>query len=214
MVNFGRPIALFPLKDCVLLPCAVQPLHISEPRYRQMLRGVLDGSGLIALARFTPEVSDRETLTSRPPIEQTVCIGHVEQYETIGDGRYVVLMRGVCRARIERELDQHDPYRVAYLETTEWPIVADDKLAGQRGAVRELMNDPAFDPLEDIDRLRELIDQPMSTAGLLDLLIHSATEEAAERFDMLQQPDPFKRAEWLCGRLVELRDAVRSGPWC
>ncbi|MCG8618745.1 MAG: LON peptidase substrate-binding domain-containing protein [Desulfobacterales bacterium] len=213
MINFARPIALFPIRDCVLLPCAVQPLHIFEPRYRRMVRDVLDGSGLIAIARFEEDVAPRETLSGRSALQEAVCIGYVEQYEMIGDGRFVILLRGVCRAAIERELEHHDPYRVADLRATEWPLVDDEKLTEQREELRALLTDKAFDPLEDIDELRGLFDQSMSTVGLIDLLIHSATEEAAERYAMLRQTDPFVRSRWLVGRLVELRDLVRSGTW-
>ena len=36
-VNFSKPMPLFPLPEVVLLPHAIQPLHIFEPRYRLMV---------------------------------------------------------------------------------------------------------------------------------------------------------------------------------
>jgi len=51
-VNFGRPMPVFPLPDAVLLPHAIQPLHVFEQRYRQLVNDCLDGSGQIAIAAF------------------------------------------------------------------------------------------------------------------------------------------------------------------
>lgn len=53
-VNFGRPMPLFPLAQVTLMPHAVLPVHIFEPRYRQMIDEALDGAGQIAMAVIHP----------------------------------------------------------------------------------------------------------------------------------------------------------------
>ena len=61
-VNFNKPIPLFPLDSVVLLPQQVMPLHIFEPRYRQMVDEALDSVGQIAMAVIDkgdlPEMSE------------------------------------------------------------------------------------------------------------------------------------------------------------
>jgi hypothetical protein len=51
-VNFSRPLPLFPLPQVVMLPQQITPLHIFEPRYRQMVDRALDGAGQIAMAKY------------------------------------------------------------------------------------------------------------------------------------------------------------------
>ena len=53
-IDFNKPIALFPLPGCVLLPHNATPLHIFEPRYRAMTSDALDTTGLIAMASMRP----------------------------------------------------------------------------------------------------------------------------------------------------------------
>ena len=106
-VNFGRPRPIFPLDQVTLLPQQVLPLHIFEPRYRQMVTDALDGSGQIAMAVF--EGRDwKQQYHGRPPIRPAVCIGHIAQHEKLADGRYNIILRGVCRARVIKELAPRD----------------------------------------------------------------------------------------------------------
>ena len=100
-VNFGRPMPLFPLPDTVLLPHAVLPLHIFEPRYRQMVEDVLDASGQIAMATFNDK-DWKSHYHGTPPLRPAVCVGQIVQHEAMDDGRHNILLHGVCRARITR----------------------------------------------------------------------------------------------------------------
>lgn len=211
-VNFVRPMALFPLPGCVLLPHNLQPLHIFEPRYRQMVADALDSTGLIAMAHFAGHVDREAYLNARPPLRDSVCLGYIESYEALDDGRYLVMLRGLCRARIVEEV-AHEPYRKAQLEPTEWPPAPDEDLVEHRNTLRLLIDDPAFDPLEDIDQLREVFDTDIPTAALIDVLIHATNDDADELYAMLKQNSALSRGGWLINRLANLRDAARAtGP--
>jgi uncharacterized protein len=127
-VNFGKPIPLFPLDSVTLLPQQVLPLHIFEPRYRQMIEHALDGAGLVAMAIF--EGADwKSEYHGRPPIKPIVCVGHIVQHEKTPDGRYNLLLQGVCRARILRELPPSEDrlYRAGYLEPFGVPGAMNDE---------------------------------------------------------------------------------------
>ena len=123
-VNFGRPMPIFPLDQVTLLPQQVLPLHIFEPRYRQMVEHALDGAGQIAMAVFDTEAW-REDYHALPPVKPAVCIGQIVQHEKLEDGRYNVLLQGVCRARIVGEQPPNGGrlYRTATLE----PVGLDDE---------------------------------------------------------------------------------------
>lgn len=123
-VNFGRPMPIFPLDQVTLLPQQVLPLHIFEPRYRQMVEHALDGAGQIAMAVFDADAW-REEYHGRPAVRPAVCVGQIVQHEKLEDGRYNLLLQGVCRARIvgEDEPGGGRLYRTALLE----PVGLDDE---------------------------------------------------------------------------------------
>ena len=99
-VNFSQPLALFPLPDTVLLPHALLPLHIFEPRYRQMVGECLDRAGQIAIATFE---CPKHRKGSQPlAVRRAACVGQIIQHDALADGRYNLLMHGVCRVRVRR----------------------------------------------------------------------------------------------------------------
>ena len=208
-VNFARPMSLFPLPGCVLLPHNLQPLHVFEPRYRRMINDALDSTGLIAMAQFVGHVDRESYLNARPPLRDSVCLGYIEEYEALDEGRYLVMLRGLCRAKIAEEVD-HEPYRTAQLEPTEWPPAPDEDLVEQRDTLQQLIDDPAFDALEDAEQLREVFDTDIPTAALIDVLIHATNDDADELYKMLKQTSAQSRGSWLINRLANLRDAARA----
>ena len=103
---------LFPLPNVVHFPHLLLPLHIFEPRYRQMVGDSLTGSRLIAMALLKP---GWVTTEGSPPIHDTVCLGRITAEQTAPDGRYYLVVQGLSRARIVREEASDRPYRVAEL---------------------------------------------------------------------------------------------------
>src|SRR4051794_9383388 len=99
---FGGTAPLFPLPDLVLFPAVVQPLHIFEPRYRQLMADALAGDRLMALALLKP--GWEEDYQKRPPIHPVVCLGRIFKEERLPDGRYNLLLHGLSRARVREEI--------------------------------------------------------------------------------------------------------------
>jgi Lon protease-like protein len=113
--QFSGKAPLFPLPNAVLFPNAVLPLHIFEPRYRQMTADALEGERLIAMGLLVPE-SQTAPVATLPPIHPTVGLGRIIAHERLDDGRYMLVLRGVARARVIREQPLDLPYRVGELE--------------------------------------------------------------------------------------------------
>jgi Lon protease-like protein len=114
LTNFGGTARLFPLPNLVLFPFTVQPLHIFEPRYRQMTRDALAADRLIALVLLRPGwEADYE---GGPPLHAIACLGRVLAEERLDDGRYNLLLRGLRRVRIVQEIAAGKPYRSAHVE--------------------------------------------------------------------------------------------------
>ena len=103
---------LFPLPNVVHFPHLLLPLHIFEPRYRQMVGDSLSGSRIIAMALLKPGWGTTE---GAPPIHDTVCLGRITAEQSAPDGRYYLVLQGLARARIVREEASDRQYRTAEL---------------------------------------------------------------------------------------------------
>lgn len=104
-------IPVFPLPDVVLFPHTLLPLHVFEPRYRQMVRDCLAGDKRIAMALLRPGWEN--DYYGRPPIHPIAGAGEIIQHEALPDGRFNVLLRGTMRIGITAEPPSEKPYRVA-----------------------------------------------------------------------------------------------------
>ncbi|MEM6795994.1 MAG: LON peptidase substrate-binding domain-containing protein [Acidobacteriota bacterium] len=114
-------LPVFPLTGSLLLPGGLLPLHIFEPRYRHMVEDALEGSRHIGMVQpKTPNPADNrgdedEEETPAPAgavgIYEVGCVGVIEQYQDLPFGRYLVVLQGVSRFRIQTELPQERGYR-------------------------------------------------------------------------------------------------------
>jgi Lon protease-like protein len=112
--NFNGIARLFPLPNVVLFPHLVLPLHIFEPRYRQMTNDALAGDRLIAMALLQPGwESDYEGL---PEIYPIACLGKIQTEQRLPDGRFDLQLRGLTRVRIVEEVTDGKLYRRAKVE--------------------------------------------------------------------------------------------------
>jgi ATP-dependent Lon protease len=113
--DFRGVVKLFPLPNLVLFPHVVQPLHIFEPRYCELLEDALASDKLIAMATLKPDWEGNYDL--RPPVHTSVCIGKVLSHAATDDNRHNILLVGAKRARIIDELnDDQRIYRTAEVE--------------------------------------------------------------------------------------------------
>lgn len=100
-------LPLFPL-PMVLFPGVPLPLHIFEPRYRQMLDDIRVTNNLFGLS-YLEDVTENEI----PPAGHIGCVAEVTETQTMADGRSNILTVGVIRYRIEGYVERDDQYLVA-----------------------------------------------------------------------------------------------------
>jgi len=101
-------LPIFPL-SVVLFPGVPLPLHIFEPRYRQMLSDIRAGNNLFGLCYFDASTSEKEI----PPAGHIGCVAEVTESQPLPDGRSNILTIGLIRYRIEEYVEREDPYLVA-----------------------------------------------------------------------------------------------------
>lgn len=101
-------LPLFPL-PIVLFPGVPLPLHIFEPRYRQMLTDIQSGNQLFGLSFLDTTTSTYEV----PPAGHVGCVAELTDTQVLPDGRSNILTVGVVRYRVDDYVERGDPYLVA-----------------------------------------------------------------------------------------------------
>jgi len=112
-------IPIFPLSTVVLFPGAECPLHVFEPRYRQMTRAALAGEGRIGMVTVRPEHVGE--MAGDPAIFPVGCLGRIARVEELADGRFNVVLHGTHRFRVAREVPRSGErlYRLAQVDPLE-----------------------------------------------------------------------------------------------
>jgi Lon protease-like protein len=97
-------LPIFPLPNVVLFPNVFLPLHIFEPRYREMTADALKSDRLIGMVLLRPGWEGE--YEGRPPVYPVGCSGVITHADQLDDGRYNIVLRGVERFRIVEEDDR------------------------------------------------------------------------------------------------------------
>ncbi len=206
-IDFSKPVPLFPLANCALLPHATIPLHVFEPRYQAMTADALDTTGLVAMATFKGD-DWKLNYEGNPPVHDHVCVGLILRHDRLADGRYNILLQGVCRARVRDELPS-DPYRVALLEPTEREAAMEIDLEHQREHIEALLVDPLMEQLASVKAIRNWMSREIPTPALIDLSILALVHDTADRYRMLAEANAEARARFLEGFLESTRRTLR-----
>jgi hypothetical protein len=187
-------LAMFPLPDTVLLPGTLLPLHIFEPRYRDMIRDVVAGTGLMALARLVPGYET--SYHGRPPVYPTLGVGRVVASEELDDGRYNILLRGLIRATVAEELPPDRLYRVVRVV----PIVDADRgepalLRATQQKLIALCEDLAAQLEPGGESLHALARSASAPGRCADMVSAALVTDPGDRQRLLESDDPLERLE-------------------
>jgi Lon protease-like protein len=196
-------VALFPLPNVVLFPRAVLPLHIFEMRYRAMTADALTGRRLIAMALL--KSGWERDYYARPAIEPVVCVGRILTHEQLPDGKYNMLLQGIGRAKLAREIaDDDHQYRTADLDPLIETKVMEIDLTDHRQRLAEVLNE-RFSGLGGIVRqFRQMLSSPLPTADIADLAAFNLLEDATVKQSLLAETDVVARV----GRVIRALKSV------
>ena len=104
-------VPIFPLSGALLFPRSQLPLHIFEPRYREMTRDAIDSGGQIAMIQ--PQRYDDD---NKAPLYAVGCVGEIVGVEEMDDGRFNIVLLGSNRFRLVREIENNTLYRCAEVD--------------------------------------------------------------------------------------------------
>lgn len=200
-------VPVFPLAGALLLPYAQRPLNVFESRYVEMIDFALRGERLIGLIQ--PEDVSEESPRGRVPLQRIGCLGRISHFDDVGDGRYFVILDGVCRFELGGELETDAPFRQFHIAAGRFGSDF-ERGYGAEGVNRErflkMMRDYA--EFAKLDLNWEEIDKT-GTADLVNFCCMVSPYGAAEKQVLLEADTLEARAETLIA-MAEF-EMARSG---
>ncbi len=175
---------LFPLPRVFLFPGTLVPLHIFEPRYRQMVDDLLDRDGRIVIgpirAGHEPESG------GEPPVYPISGLGEIVQHNKLPDGRYLITVAGLARVRIE-ELESDRLYRQARYEPIQEVTPGDEETDELADRLRRAI----------LTRSESYVDLPadLPPGPLTDVLLATLDLPVSRAQEVYAEPSVERRAK-------------------
>jgi uncharacterized protein len=202
---FPSSLPIFPLPTVVLFPNVFLPLHIFEPRYRQMIADALAGDRIIGMVLLKPGFED--DYEGRPPIYGTGCSGLITHVERTEDGRFNLILRGLEKFIVRGEEDPADgtPYRRALVTTVDELVQGRerDALKSERQKLEALLT-PLFDVAEN------RLPQNMPDEDLVNALAQYMEFDPLEKLALLERDGPLARCRAMV-ELLEMKALMKDG---
>jgi Lon protease-like protein len=190
-----KSLPVFPLPNAVLLPGGQLPLHIFEPRYRRLVQDCLEADRMMAVGLLAPE--GRRSPTHSPRIHPTIGLGYIHAHERLPDGRYLIVLLGLLRTRILRELPSRQPYRLVQAEVLEdMSGNTTDSMRTSASVLRQIVTRLARNLPEDVgDPLVKAVSGVSDPGRLADLVAAVALSDPMQRQRFLEELDVPRRLD-------------------
>jgi uncharacterized protein len=199
-------LKVFPLPSLVLFPGTAAPLHIFEPRYRDMVKDALATDSVLALAQVPAHAVPE--LAGSPPLHPMLSAGVISLHEELPDGRYNIVLTGVCRARLIAEHAKEKLYREVQAEVLPDAASASEPELALRRAV-----------LEVASRLPEKASTPFvkvasraKGGGLADVVAATLVNNVPRRLELLDELDPDRRLAEVLKEVTAVIARLRAPP--
>ena len=199
-------IPIFPLPEVVFFPETILPLHVFEPRYRQMIADCLTGDGWLAVVML--RAGWEKDYQGRPPVHPVAGAGEIIQAEALADGRYNILLDGRARMRLLAEEPPNGRlYRVVRAERIEdrGPSPTDRTFPGRlqelRAAHARLLMALGQSHPDVVGRLTVAGASP---GAVIDRIVSAVVPDAEMRQRLLEAVDVSERLDLAVGALGEL----------
>ncbi len=205
--EFSGRVRLFPLPDYVMYPHVMQPLHVFEPRYRELVAAALSGDQYIAMATLSP--GWEQDYEGQPPLHGHACLGRIVAHHRHDDGRYNILLVGLRRIRLLEEFDSPRKFREARskIDEDQYPCQGE----GQRPLLRRQLLGGFRRVLSKLpdsgEQFERLLDQEVSLGMLTDIVAYTLNLPVCLKQRLLAETDVDQRARVLlqhvpCGQGV------------
>ncbi len=190
-------IPLFPLPSSVFYPGTPLPLHIFEPRYRQMTTDALEGERKIGMVLLKPDWE--ATYFDRPELYTIGCVGSIEKEIRHPNGKFNFTLVGLRRFRILKELDGK-PYRRAEIKLLE--ELNEQEIGEEPNATRDGLIGLYREFISLIPQGNSLKEEPDWNLGdklsqFIDRFAYRMDLNLEQKQTFLEEQDVFRRAKFL-----------------
>lgn len=204
--DFSGTARLFPLPNLVLFPHVMQPLHVFEPRYRDLLEEALDDDRLVAMALLEP--GWEKDYDGRPPLSTAACLGRVAVHHRLAGGAYNILLVGLRRIKLLNELPPTKTFREAAVELYDDFQPAEDARASSELArkLRETFLEILPNLPQAQDQLEQLLSGDICLGTLTDIIGYTLDIDLRHKMALLAEANVHRRAALLLEHLSGVLD--------
>jgi ATP-dependent Lon protease len=194
--NFSGIIPLFPLPNIVFFPNSLLPLHVFEPRYRQMVEDIIDSERIIGMVLLKP--GWEKNYHDSPEIFSVGCMGRIISIEAEKEGRSNIVLYGLKRVRI-LEILHYAPYRLARVNLME--DIHGTNEEGYQKRISDLISRWNSMLGKDYKSHRINVDFNLALGTLTDSITPQIVSNVFHMQEFLEEANVLKRADKILGHL-------------
>ena len=112
--NLPKKISIFPLSNFIIFPNTSVPLNIFEPRYIEMVDDSMKSNRIIGI------IQPKNNKKNIPELYSIGCAGRITSFNETNDGRYLIVITGLSRFKILKEINNNKPYRECEISFEEY----------------------------------------------------------------------------------------------
>ncbi|MFO0966667.1 MAG: LON peptidase substrate-binding domain-containing protein [Gemmataceae bacterium] len=200
LAGFCGVARLFPLPNLVFFPHVMQPLHIFEPRYRQLTADALAGDRLITMVLPLP--GWEADYAGSPALHGVGAVGKIIAEQKLPDGCYNILLKGLSRVQIVEEIPHGKLYRKARVELlAEVPVPTPKTERRYRERLAQKMPHWFKSQAEVQQQFDKLVESELPLGPLCDIFTFALPIDAEFKQTLLEELEVEERAKKLLAHL-------------
>ncbi len=169
-------IPIFPLSNFIIFPNTTVPLNIFEPRYIQMVDDSMKSHRMIGMVQ--PKKTGK---LKKPDLYGVGCIGKITSFNETDDGRYLIIINGISRFNIDREIETDKLYRTCLVNYQKYKEDLDNKIEKYT--------------LKDLDKIFKDLKNLFEKKGFMVDWSSLKKQDFSETLNTLSMASPFSLEE-------------------
>ena len=169
-------VPIFPLSNFIIFPNTTVPLNIFEPRYIQMINDSMKSHRMIGMIQ--PKKSGE---LKKPDLYEVGCIGKITSFNETDDGRYLIIINGISRFKIEKEINSENLYRSCKVSYQNYIKDLEDKIEEY--------------PIKDLDKIFKDLQNLFEKKGFMVDWSSLKKQNFSNTLNTLSMASPFSLEE-------------------